>query len=100
MSSKNSAIFDTVYPRDADNLVNMHKEINGITMRFYNNNPICADFPCVASDPTEHALSSGLLVFAISVITNKISTQIYIGIFTRNNLGLLGVFSTKKFRKY
>ena len=76
MSSVNSAVFDTVYPRSADDLVNMHKEINGITMRFFNNNPICADFPCAASDPTEHALLSGLLAFSISVITNKISTQI------------------------
>ena len=76
MSSVNSAIFDTVYPRRADDLVNMYKEINGIIMRFYNDNPICADFPRASSDLTEHALLSSLLAFAISVITNKISTQI------------------------
>ena len=74
MSSKNSAIFDTVYPRSADDLVNMPKEINGIIMRFYNGNPICADFWRASSDPIEQALSSGLLAFAISVITNKILT--------------------------
>ena len=89
MSSKNSAIFDTFYPHSADDLVNMYKEINGITLRFYNNNPICADFPCAASDPTEHALLSGLLAFAISVITNKISTQILYRHFHQEESGVV-----------
>lgn len=89
MSSKNSTIFDTFYPHSADDLVNMHKEINGIAMRFYNNNPICADFPCAASDPTEHALTSGLLASAISVITNKISTQILYRHFHQEESGVV-----------
>lgn len=86
MSSENSAIFDTVYLHAANALINIYKRTNGIAIRFYSVISFWGNFPCAASDHTEHALSNSLLVFTISVITNKNLTQIFIRHFSRNNL--------------